>query len=127
MNFKIFLPYLLVMAIVTYLIRAIPLVLVKHKIKNKFFNSFLYYIPYTVLAAMTIPAIFTATGSLISAIAGLAVAIMLAYQRKSLIVEVADNVLWHLLFIFITIFTTVILTEITFENIQKVRFILECV
>ena len=44
MNFKIFLPYLLVMAIVTYLIRAIPLVLVKHKIKNKFFNSFLYYI-----------------------------------------------------------------------------------
>ena len=67
MNFKIFLPYLLVMAIVTYLIRAIPLVLVKHKIKNKFFNSFLYYIPYTVLAAMTIPAIFTATGSLISA------------------------------------------------------------
>ena len=82
MNFKIFLPYLLVMAIVTYLIRAIPLVLVKHKI----FNSFLYYIPYTVLAAMTIPAIFTATGSLISAIAGLAVAIMLAYQRKSLIV-----------------------------------------
>ena len=52
------------MAIVTYLIRAIPLVLVKHKIKNKFFNSFLYYIPYTVLAAMTIPAIFTATGTL---------------------------------------------------------------
>ena len=86
MSFKIFLPYQLVMAIVTYLIRAIPLVLVKHKIKNKFFNSFLYYIPYTVLAAMTIPAIFTATGSLISAIAGLAVAIMLAYQRKSLIV-----------------------------------------
>lgn len=85
MSFKIFLPYLLVMAIVTYLIRAIPLVLVKHKIKNKFFNSFLYYIPYTVLAAMTIPAIFT-TGNLISAIAGLAVAIVLAYQRKSLIV-----------------------------------------
>ena len=55
MNFKIFLPYLLVMAIVTYLIRAIPLVLVKHKIKNKFFNSFLYYIPYTVLAAINIP------------------------------------------------------------------------
>ena len=85
-GFEIFLPYLLVMAIVTYLIRAIPLVLVKHKIKNKFFNSFLYYIPYTVLAAMTIPAIFTATGNLISAIAGLAVAIVLAYQRKSLIV-----------------------------------------
>ena len=65
MSFKIFLPYLFVMAIVTYLIRAIP---------------------YTVLAAMTIPAIFTATGSLISAIAGLVVAVILAYQRKSLIV-----------------------------------------
>ena len=86
MSFKIFLPSLLVMAIITYLRRAIPLVLVKHKIKNKFFNSFLYYIPYTVLAAMTIPAIFTATGNLISAIAGLAVAIVLAYQRKCLIV-----------------------------------------
>lgn len=44
-----------------------------------------------------------------------------------LIVEVADNVLWHLLFIFITIFMPVILTEITFENIQKIRFILECI
>ena len=73
------------MAIVTYLIRAIPLVLVKHKIKNKFFNSFLYYIPYTVLAAMTIPAIFTATGNLISAIAGLAVAIFdIAIEYQSM-------------------------------------------
>ena len=83
MSFKIFLPYLLVMAIVTYLIRAIPLVLVKHKIKNKFFNSFLYYIPYTVLAAMTIPAIFTATGNLISAIAGLAVAMCLLIRERA--------------------------------------------
>ena len=82
MSFKIFLPYLFVMAIVTYLIRAIPLVLVKHKIKNKFFNSFLYYIPYTVLAAMTIPAIFTATGSLISAIAGLVVAVTRLPEKK---------------------------------------------
>ena len=57
MSFKIFLPYLLVMAIVTYLIRLFPPISIKHKIKNKFFNSFLYYIPYTVLAAMTIPAI----------------------------------------------------------------------
>ena len=69
-----------------FLLRGVPLKKEKHKIKNKFFNSFLYYIPYTVLAAMTIPAIFTATGNLISAIAGLAVAIVLAYQRKSLIV-----------------------------------------
>ncbi|MCI6859201.1 MAG: AzlD domain-containing protein [Eubacterium sp.] len=86
MNFKVFLPYLLVMAVVTYSIRVLPLVLVKQKIKNRFFNSILYYIPYTVLSAMTIPAIFYATNSIISAIAGLIVAIVLAYNRKSLIV-----------------------------------------
>lgn len=56
MSFKIFLPYLLVMAIVTYLIRAIPLVLVKHKIKNKFFNLLPLLLPYNVLAAMTFQA-----------------------------------------------------------------------
>ena len=86
MDFMKFLPYLIVMAGVTYLIRAIPLVLVKHKIKNRFLNSFLYYIPYTVLASMTFPAILYATGSKISAAAGLVVAILLAYRKKSLII-----------------------------------------
>lgn len=86
MDFMTFLPYLIVMAGVTYLIRAIPLVLVKHKIKNRFLNSFLYYIPYTVLASMTFPAILYATGSKLSATAGLIVAILLAYRKKSLIV-----------------------------------------
>ena len=81
MSFKIFLPYLFVERKTKRENQK-----TKHKIKNKFFNSFLYYIPYTVLAAMTIPAIFTATGSLLSAIAGLVVAVILAYQRKSLIV-----------------------------------------
>ena len=61
------------MAGVTYLIRVIPLVLVRKKIKNRLLNSFLYYIPYTVLAAMTFPAILYATGSMISAVAGLVV------------------------------------------------------
>ena len=73
MDFMIFLPYLIVMAGVTYLIRVIPLVLVRKKIKNRLLNSFLYYIPYTVLAAMTFPAILYATGSMISAVAGLVV------------------------------------------------------
>lgn len=86
MDFKIFLPYLLVMAAVTYLIRVLPLLLVKQKIKNRFFNSFLYYIPYTVLAAMTIPAIFYATDSVWSAAAGLIVAVFLAFRRHSLLV-----------------------------------------
>lgn len=86
MKFSLFLPYLLVMAVVTYLIRMLPLVLVKRKIKNRFFNSVLYYIPYTVLSAMTIPAIFYATSSLYSAVAGLVAALVLAFRRRSLIV-----------------------------------------
>ena len=62
MEMSAFLPYLLVMAGVTYLIRDLPLVLVRKKIKNRFLQSFLYYIPYTVLSAMTFPAILYATG-----------------------------------------------------------------
>jgi branched-subunit amino acid transport protein len=77
--------YLAVMAGVTYLIRMIPLVLVKEKIKNKFLISFLYYIPYAVLSVMTIPAIFYSTGSKISALAGFAVAVLMAYFEKSLV------------------------------------------
>ncbi len=77
--------YLLVMAGVTYLVRALPLILVKHKIENRFIRSFLYYVPYSVLAVMTIPAIFFATSSLISAIVGFAVALILAFLRRSLI------------------------------------------
>ena len=77
--------YLLVMAGVTYLVRMLPLVLVKHKIENRFIRSFIYYVPYSVLAVMTVPAIFYATPSLISAIVGFAVALVLAFFRRSLI------------------------------------------
>ncbi len=86
MEMSVFIPYLLVMAGVTYLIRALPLVLVRKKIKNRFLQSFLYYIPYAVLSAMTFPAILYATGSRISAWAGLIVAVTLAFYKKSLIV-----------------------------------------
>ena len=89
MDFMEFLPYLIVMAGVTYLIRVIPLVLVKKKIKNRLLNSFLYYIPYTVLAAMTFPAILYATGTYVSAVAGLIAAVFLAFKRQSLIVVAA--------------------------------------
>lgn len=78
--------YLLVLAGVTYLIRMIPLVLVKKQIKNQFILSFLYYIPYAVLAVMTVPAVFFATSSVISACVGVAVALLLAYFEKSLTV-----------------------------------------
>lgn len=76
--------YLLVMAGVTYLIRMLPLVLVKSKIQNKFVLSFLYYIPYAVLSVMTIPAIFYSTASYVSALVGFIVAVVLAYFEKSL-------------------------------------------
>ena len=77
--------YLLVTAGVTYLIRMLPLVLVKKKITNRFLLSFLYYIPYAVLSVMTIPAIFYATPSVLSACVGFLVALILAYRGKSLI------------------------------------------
>lgn len=81
--------YLIVMAGVTYLIRMLPLVLVKKKIKNKFLLSFLYYIPYAVLSAMTFPAIFYATSSVISAGLGTVVALLLAYFGRSMVTVAA--------------------------------------
>lgn len=81
-----FFVYLLVMAGVTYLVRMLPLVLVKRKIENRFVLSFLYYMPYAVLSVMTVPAIFYATGSILSAAVGFLVALALAYFGQSLVV-----------------------------------------
>ena len=78
--------YILVMAGVTYLIRMLPLALAKKEITNPFVKSFLFYVPYACLAAMTFPAILSSTASVISGAAALAVAILLAYRGKSLIV-----------------------------------------
>lgn len=77
--------YLLVMAGVTYLIRMIPMVVFKEKIKNKFILSFLYYVPYAVLSAMVIPAIFYASGNVISAAVGFIVAVAVAFFGKGLV------------------------------------------
>lgn len=84
-EFMKFLPYLLIMALVTYLVRMLPLVVFKKKIQNKFVLSFLYYMPYTVLAVMTIPEVFYSTSSPISATVGVAVAIVLAYFKLGLL------------------------------------------
>lgn len=81
--------YIFVMALVTYLIRMIPLTVVRKKITNSFLRSFLYYVPYACLTAMTIPAVFYATGSPISALAGVLVAVILACCKRSLIVVAA--------------------------------------
>ena len=78
--------YILVMAGVTYLVRMLPLMVFRRKIKSRFAQSFLYYVPYAVLGAMTIPAVFYATGHTISAAVGLTAAFVLAFFGRSLIV-----------------------------------------
>lgn len=85
MNNRIYL-YILVMAGVTYLIRVLPLTLIRKEIKNTYIRSFLYYVPYVTLSVMTFPAILTATASVWSAVITLMIAIFLAYRGKSLFV-----------------------------------------
>ena len=80
---------ILVMAGVTYLIRVAPLVLIRREIKNRTIRSFLYYVPYVTLSVMTFPAILTATGSIISAILALAVAVILSLRGNKLPVVAA--------------------------------------
>lgn len=77
--------YIFVMAVVTYLIRMLPLVLSKKEITNVYIKSFLYYVPYACLAAMTFPAILYSTASIYSGLAGLVVAVIAAYKEKSLL------------------------------------------
>lgn len=78
--------YIFTMAFVTYLIRMIPFAFFRKKIESKFLKSFLYYIPYAVLSAMTIPAIFYSTGSIFTAVIGTVVAFVLSYFNLPLIV-----------------------------------------
>lgn len=76
--------YIAVMAGVTYLIRAIPLTLIRKEITNKFIKSFLYYVPFVTLAVMTFPGILRATESIYSALAGFIAALIAAYFNKGL-------------------------------------------
>lgn len=77
--------YITVMALVTYLIRLLPLTLIRRRITNKYIRSFLYYVPYATLSAMTFPAILSSTGSTFSAALGFAAALFLAFRGKSLL------------------------------------------
>ena len=81
--------YLFVAAGITYLIRMVPLVLVKKKIKNKYILSFLYYIPYAVLSVMTFPGIFYSTSSVLSAVIGTVIALVVAFMNKSMVIVAA--------------------------------------
>ncbi len=85
MNYPRILIAIFVMALVTYLIRAIPLVVFRKKIKNVYVQSFLYYVPYAVLGAMTFPDILQSTGNLAAGIAGFLVALVLAWKNKGLL------------------------------------------
>lgn len=71
-------------AIVSYLIRVLPLTLIRKPIKNKFLRSFLYYVPYVTLAAMTFPAIIEATTSPIAGALALIVGIVVSYLGAGL-------------------------------------------
>ena len=97
MNWSVFLPYLIVMAGVTYLIRMLPLTLFRKPIRSRFIRSFLQYVPYAVLTAMTIPGVLYSTGyagngdfgPLICAAVGLALAVFFAWRGKSLLTVAA--------------------------------------
>ncbi len=76
--------YIFIMAAVSYAIRVLPFTLIRKPIQSRFIRSFLYYVPYVTLAAMTFPSILTATGSIISGLAALIVGIVLAYFNAGL-------------------------------------------
>ena len=78
--------YIFAMALTTYLIRVLPLTIFRKPIRSRFLRSFLHYVPYACLTAMTFPAILSSTASILSGAAALIVAIILAYRGKSLIV-----------------------------------------
>lgn len=85
--------YIATMAITTYLVRVVPLTVFRKPIKSRFLKSFLHYVPYACLTAMTFPSILTSTATIISGAAALIVAVILAYRGKSLLtVSVAASV-----------------------------------
>ena len=77
--------YIFTMALTTYLIQVLPLTIFRKPIKSRFLRSFLHYVPYACLTAMTFPAILTSTDTILSGAAALIVAVFLAYRGKSLL------------------------------------------
>ncbi len=94
--------YIGIMALVTYLMRVLPMTIFRKEIKNKTIRSFLYYVPYVTLTVMTFPAILEATGSMWSGLAALIIGVLIAWKGGSLlIVSVASCVVVFLLELFI--------------------------
>ena len=98
--------YILVMAVTTYLIRMLPLTVFHRDIKSRFVRSFLFYVPVACLSAMTFPAIFYATNSVVSGIAALCAALIAALCKRSLVTVAACSC--------ITVFVTEILIRYIF-------------
>lgn len=84
---------IVIMALVTYLIRMLPLVLFRKEITNIWVRSFLYYVPYAVLGTMTLPAIFFSTSYFISGVVGCLCGMLLAYLEKDMVVVAVAAVL----------------------------------
>lgn len=82
-----------IMALITYLIRTLPIALFHKQVKSIILKSFLYYVPYAVLAALTFPAIFTATGNLVTSICGTIAALILAFWDQGLVIVALGAVL----------------------------------
>lgn len=94
--------YIGIMALVTYLMRVLPMTIFRKEIKNKTIRSFLYYVPYVTLTVMTFPAILEATGSVWSGLAALVIGVLIAWKGGSLlIVSVASCAVVFLLELFI--------------------------
>ena len=104
-SFTEFLIYVAVMAGVTYLLRLLPMLFMRKKITNVFIRSVLYYIPYSVLAVMTVPAIFFATPHLITSIAAFVTAVLIAYLGYSLLIVASGTAVS--VFIFELVFTLI--------------------
>lgn len=83
----------ILMAVVTYIIRVLPITVFKKQIESRYIRSFLYYVPYAVIASLTFPGIFYATGNVMTAVLGTAAAIMLALFRQGLVVVAIGAIL----------------------------------
>ena len=84
---------IIVMAVVTYIPRVFPLVVFRRPINNVYIRSFLHYVPYAVLSALTFPSILWSTGSVVTAAAGTLTAVLLAYFEQSLVVVAVAAIL----------------------------------
>lgn len=89
---------ILVMALVTYLIRALPILLLRRQIRSRFINSFLYYVPYVTLSVMIFPDVLSSTGMLWSALAGFGTMLALSLMKKNMfLVALASCLVVHIL------------------------------